>query len=791
MMKISMNWISDYVNIKDIDLKELANKITNAGVNVEQIEKCELNNLVVGFIKEVNKHPDSDHLNICLVDLGNEIKQIVCGAHNVKAGIKVIVALEGAILPGNFEIKKTTIRGVESSGMICALFELGLEEKTEENYNKGIHILSEEAPVGKDAIEYLGLNDTVYGLDLNPNRNDCLSHIGFAYEVAAVLRRKVTMPDVSYNPIKENIKDYFNLKVNTKDCTMYKAKMVKGVKVKESPEFIKNRLTASGIRSINNVVDISNYVMLEYGQPLHFFDKTKLGNKIVVRNAFDNEKTVTLDDKERILKQSDVVITNGDEIVAIAGVMGCLNSGIDENTKDILIESAIFNPLSVRYTSIEQNLRSEASLRFEKGLNYEYTELAIERACHLLEKYADAEIVSGTVSYDVVDKTPKIVTVTREKINKVLGLNLTDEEILDSFNAVGFDVKLDEGTYTVLIPNRCMDISIKEDLIEEVGRMYGYDKIEGVLPVAPTIEGGYSGFTKYRKNLTKLMRSLGFNETRTHTLVSEEEYNKFQYQNKEFLKIEKPLSMDKIIIRQTIIPSLLKVIEYNLARGVNDIMIYEISNVYSSLEEQTKLAVALKGNIISSKWNNIQIKTDFYYVKGIVEEVLEYLGLNNRYIFKTTETIPTNMHPHMSAEVFVDNEPVGYFGKVHPKEAKDIYVLELNLNKLYTKRTKSIKYNEPSKYPSISKDLAFIFNENVLSADVERIIRKTAGKLLSNLELFDLYTGENVRENEKSLAYSLMFTDHNKTLVEDEVNQIINKIIKEVENKLNGRLRDK
>lgn len=792
MMRISTNWINDYVDIKNEDLKDVADKVTKAGVNVEGYEQCKLNNLVIGLVKSVEKHPDSDHLNVCMVDLGDEINQIVCGAHNVCAGIKVIVAKIGAILPGDFEIKQSTIRGVESNGMICALYELGLEEKNEQTHAKGIHIINDDVNPGEDVVKYLGLDDVVYGLDLNPNRNDCLSHLGFAYEVAAVLNKEIKLPSTTFSEEIDNINNHFSLSVETDLCTMYNAKMVTGIVIKESPDFIKRRLNSAGIRSINNVVDISNYIMLEYGQPLHFFDKDKLGDRIVVRTAEDQEKTITLDSKERILNSNDIVITNSNEIVAIAGVMGCLNSEIDSNTKNILIESAIFNPYNVRYTSINLDLRSESSLRFEKGLNYEYTIEAINRACHLLEKYAGGKVLSGITSYDNVDKTPKLANVTRDKINKVLGMELTHQDIMKSFDSLGFEVECNENTYNVTIPNRRMDVSIKEDLIEEVGRLYGYDNIIGVLPIAPTIKGSYSPFTKYRKDISKRMRSLGLDEARTHTLISEEENNLFEYYKGDVITLDKPMSMDKSIIRQSLIPSLLNAVDYNKARGVEDIKLYEISNTYSTDLETTKLGCVLTGHIITNSWNNTNIKIDFYVVKGIIEDILNYLGLNRRYTFNISNNVPKEMHPGMSAEIVVDNEALGYFGKVHPSLRKDdIYVIEINLNKLYSKKVRGIKFVEASKYPSINKDLAFITKRDISSSEIEKVIKRSAGKLLTNIDVFDVYVGENLLSDEKSIAYSLTFSDSSRTLMDDEITTLLNKIISDVEAKTKSKLRNK
>ena len=792
-MAISMNWVKDYVDLTDVDLKDLAKKITDSGVNVEKVVKSELNNLVVGHVLECEMHPDSDHLHVCQVNIGKETLQIVCGAHNVRKDLKVIVSLPGAILPGNFEIKKSTIRGVESNGMICALSEIGLEEETPENRAKGIYELPAGVEPGTDVVKYLGLDDTVYELDLNPNRNiDCTNHIGFAYEVASVLGKKVTLPDITTKPIKDSVKKHFNLKIDTPNCTMYNAKMVTDVVIKESPDFIKNRLIAAGMRPINNVVDISNYVMLEYGQPLHFFDKDKLGDKIVVRMAGDNEIIKTLDKKERTLTSEDIVITDGEKPVCIAGVMGAENTEVDENTKNILIESAIFNSYNVRYTSLRLDLRSEASLRYERGLNYENTNLAIERACHLLEKYADGKVLSDTVTYDNVEKKTKIAKVTKEDVNTVLGLNMTDEDIKNSLNNLGFNYEYKDKEYVVEIPNRRLDVEAhKQDLIEEIGRLYGYDKIVSTLPTGVTKRGNYIGNVGIRKLISKRLRSLGLNECRTYTLVSDEENEMFTYDRKESVPLLRPMSSDKKVIRQTLIPSLLKVYEYNKARGVKDILLYEIANTYYEKDkEETKIAILMKGDYISNTWSGAKTKVDFYLIKGILENLLDYLGLKNRYQLK--ESIVDGIHPGISCEVTLDREPIGYMGKVHPNLLKDdVYVLELSMNKIVDKKIKPIKFKEISKYPSITKDLAFIIDDEITSATLVETIKKASGKMLSNIEVFDVYKGEHLEPNKKSIAYSLTFSDPTRTLSDEEVMVIFNKVIDEVTKKHNAVLRDK
>lgn len=795
-MAISLNWINDYVAVKDEDKVALANKITKAGINVEKVSSNNIDNLVIGEIVACKMHPDSDHLHLCAVNVGKEKVQIVCGASNVREGLKVIVALPGAILPSNFEIKKSKIRGEESNGMICALFELGLEEKTEETYNKGICELPSDAPVGENPLEYLGLADTTYELDLNPNRTDCNNHLPFAYEVAAVLGKKVTEPDISFKELDEDINDLVKLKVDTENVSMYNLMIAKDVVVKESPAFIKQRLEIAGVRSINNVVDISNYVMLEYGQPLHFFDKDVVGDKIVVRMAKDNEKIITLDKEERDLTKDDIVITDGDRALCVAGVMGGLNSGITENTKNILIESAIFNPYNIRYTSIRLGLRSEASLRLEKPLSYEYSLKAIKRACHLLEKYADAKIVKGIVTYDKVDKTTKVIKVTLKEINSILGMTLTSEDVTSVLTNLGFTYKLNKDTYEVKVPSRRQDIyPQKDDIIEEVGRLHGYDSIEPTLPLVTSKKGEYTESANFRKIISKRMRSLGFNEVRTYTLVSEEESTKFNYNFGKTIKLLRPMLKEKSYLRQSLLSSLLDIYKYNKKNKINDVLIYEIANVYHEEEEyieDTKLAFLMRGQYLTNTWNSNCYEIDFYLIKGVVENILNFLGLSGRYSLNLSEKLPKEIHPKINSEILVDNKNIGYFGKLHPNVSKDdIYVCEISLKELLNHKTNDVKFKELNKYPKVEKDIAFVVDDAIPSLDIWQEIKRSGGKLLTNIKIFDIYKGDKIDQNKKSIAYNLTFEDYTRTLTEEEVMAKFNKIIENVKTKFNAEIRDK
>lgn len=787
---ISMNWVSDYVDLEGEDLKELAVKITKSGVNVEKVITNKIDNLVIGEIKKVTKHPDSDHLNICMVDTGNEVTQIVCGAANVRAGLKVIVAKPGAVLPGDFEIKKGKIRGQESNGMICALFELGLEEKTEETYAKGITELESSAKVGEDPLKYLGLDDTLYELDIHKHRNnDCFYHIGFAYIVASVLSKKVTLPKSPITEIEDDVNNYFKLSVETENCPYYLAKMVKDVKIGESPDFIKKRLISAGMRPINNVVDISNYVMLEFGQPLHFFDKDKLGDNVLVRMAKDGEEITTLDGKERVLTDKDIVITDGNKLVAIAGVMGGENTEVDENTTNILIESAIFNSYCIRNTSGKLNLRSEASIRYGKGLNYEYTNMAIERACYLLEKYASGKVLNGIVKHDKVDKTKKTVSFKADEVNKLLGIKISDEDMKVELERLGFEYEYNDGDFECTIPNRRLDIDPRvADIAEEIGKLYGYHNLVSTLPKGETKRGMYVGDVGVRKSISKRLRTLGLNEVKTYTLVSEEMSKQFKYENKENKYLPNPMSSDKAVIRTTILPSLMNTYLYNKKRHVKDINIYEIAKTYDvNYEEDTKIAILMSGNYVTNSWQG-NTKVDFYLLKGIVESILDFLGFKNRYSYEVLEN--ENFHPGMSAKILLDREEIGVFGRIHPSVSKDeIYLCEISMTKL-NKNVKPLKFKEAPKYPEITKDVAFIVNKNITSSEVEKVIKKAGGRLLNNISVFDVYTGEKVADDEKQIAYSLTFNASDRTLTEEEVMESFNNIIKKVTETVPATLRD-
>lgn len=786
-MKLSTNFLKDYIDI-DVDVKQLAEDMTRVGNEYDSASNLiNATKLVIGQITECEPHPDSDHLHLCKVNIGTEVLDIVCGAPNARTGLKVIVALDGAVLPEK-TIKKGMIRGQESNGMLCSIAELGLEHKfLKPEDSEGIAELGEDAEIGGDPIKYLQMDDGVIDFELTANRGDLLSILGMAYEVGAIYDKKVKDVDLKHKESGEDINKTFKTEVKTANCSKLLVKKVENVKIEESPIFIKNRLIASGIRPINNVVDISNYVMLELGQPLHFYDADKLGNKLVVRMAEDGEKLTTLDNVERTLTSEDIVIADATHGVGLAGVMGGLETEVEPDTKNIIIESAIFDSVKVRKTS-KKIVRSEASNRFEKGLDPERTTMAIERACKLLEEYAGGTVVTGTVEYDKTNNKEKEIEITFKNINDVLGTVIPNEEILNVFRKLGFSYKVNGEKIKVTVPTRRLDISIKEDLIEEVSRIYGVDNIEGKLPIVPMRKGSYD---KTQREIRNKMIALGLKETLTYVLINDKEVNGYTLDKFEPLKLLDPITEDRNTLRYSMIPSLYKVYEYNKAREQKDISIFEIGKgFYKKGEvygEDTKLCVLMSGKYSTGLNNNKTV--DFYVIKGIAEEVLDYLGYSGRYSFMKQE-MPKEMHPGQSAMINVNGSNIGMIGKIHPSVTKDdVYVLEINLDELFTKKVGKMKYKEFSKFPSINKDIALVVDKKSVSKDIEKVIKSAGGSLLTNIEVFDVYTGVGVGIDKKSIAYSLTFSDMKKTLTDEEINGLMDKIIDAVSKKCGAELR--
>ena len=789
-MILSRNFVKDYIDLDDsLDIKTIGEDMTRVGNEYDEARKfIDCTKLVIGEIIECVEHPDSDHLHVCKVNIGTDILQIVCGAPNARTGIKVIVSLPGAKLPGG-EIKAGAIRGVESNGMMCSLAELGLDNKflTPED-KSGIAELGEDAVVGEDPIKYLGWDDEIIDFELTANRGDLLSMLGMAYELGAIYDKPVKNIDLSHNESGDDINNSFNVDVQTDNCSLFLARKVENVEIKESPAFIKNRLMACGIRPINNVVDISNYVMLELGQPLHFYDSDRLGDTIVVRMAENGEKLTTLDEVERTLDDNDIVIANKEKSVGLAGVMGGLDTEVEDSTKNVIIEAAIFDGVKVRKTS-KKIVRSEASNRFEKGLDSKRTYMAMERACQLLEKYAGGTVITGTCVYDKATSEDKKITISYQNINDVLGSYISNDDILNVYRKLGFEYEARDEEVVVTVPSRRLDISIKEDLIEEISRIYGVDNIEGRIPTMGEKMGDYDDTVR---SIRHKMSELGLNETLTYILINDKDSHKYTTDKFEELRLLDPITEDRNTLRYSVIPSLVKTYEYNKAHYNKDISIFEVGKGFfkkgEEYGENQKVAALMTGKYYIGVGN--QANVDFYIIKGIVEELLDYLGYANRYSFVIPKEIPAEFHPGQVAEINVNADPVGIVGKLHPSETKDpVFVMEINLDKLLSKRVGKMKYKDISQYPNVNKDVAFVMDKSKTSRDIEAVIKKAGGSLLTNIEVFDVYTGENVGENEKSIAYSLTFNDPKKTLTEEEITPIFEKIIEMVTNKCGVKLR--
>ena len=609
-----------------------------------------------------------------------------------------------------------------------------------------------------------------------------------AQEIGAIYDKSVKNIDLSHSNINENINDSFKIHIDTENCYLFLAKKINNVTIKESPDFIKNRLIASGIRPINNVVDISNYVMLECGQPLHFYDSDRLNGMLEVRQAKNQEKLITLDNVERILDENDIVISDGEKAIGLAGVMGGLDTEVENTTKNVIIESAIFNSVKVRKTS-KKILRSEASNRFEKGLDPNRTYMAIERACNLLEKYADAKIVSGLCIYDTTEKDARTVELNYNAVNDLLGTNISKNEILDVFRRLGFEYNAKEEKVEVLVPRRRLDISIPEDLIEEVSRIYGVDNIEGKLPILPMKRGSND---KTLRSIRDKMVNLGLNETLTYVLVNENEAKRFTNDSFEIIKLLEPMTEERNTLRYSLISSLYKTYEYNKAHYNKDVSIFEIGKGFwkknDEYGEDNKLAVLMTGNYSIGIGNTKQV--DFYVIKGVAEEILDYLGYGGRYSFVLPKENINEFHPGQTAEISVNNDVVGVIGKLHPEFTKDsIFVFEINLDKLLQKKTGKMTFKEISKYPTSSKDLAIVVGKDIFAKDIELEIKKAAGKLFVSSHIFDIYEGPTIGLNKKSLAFSIVFGLPDRTLTDEEINNTMQNIIDRVSKKFNAELR--
>ncbi|MCH4335690.1 phenylalanine--tRNA ligase subunit beta [Staphylococcus haemolyticus] len=789
-MLISNEWLKDYVDA-GVKVEDLAERITRTGIEVDDMidYSKDIKNLVVGYIQSKEKHPDADKLNICQVDIGEEEPvQIVCGAPNVDAGQHVIVAKVGGRLPGGIKIKRAKLRGERSEGMICSLQEIGISSNVvPKAYENGIFVFPTEVEPGTDALTALYLNDQVMEFDLTPNRADALSMVGTAYEVAALYQTEMTKPETQSNETSESATNELSVTIdNPEKVPYYSARVVKNVSIEPSPIWVQARLIKAGIRPINNVVDISNYVLLEYGQPLHMFDQDHIGSKeIVVRQAKDEETMTTLDNNERKLVDTDIVISNGQEPIALAGVMGGDFSEVTEQTTNVVIEGAIFDPVSIRHTSRRLNLRSEASSRFEKGIATEFVDEAVDRACYLLQELASGEVLQDRVSSGDLGSFVTPIDITAEKVNKTIGFNLSNDEIQSIFRQLGFETTLKGETLTVNVPSRRKDITIKEDLIEEVARIYGYDEIPSSLPVFGEVTSGELTDRQHKtRTLKETLEGAGLNQAITYSLVSKDHAKDFALQERPTISLLMPMSEAHATLRQSLLPHLIEATAYNVARKNKDVRLYEIGRVFfgngeGELPDEVEyLSGILTGEYVVNAWQGKKEEIDFFIAKGVVDRVAEKLNLEFSYKAGKIE----GLHPGRTAIVSLEGQDIGFIGELHPQVAADndlkrTYVFELNYDAMMQVAVGYINYEQIPKFPGVTRDIALEVNHDVPSSELKQIIHNNGEDILQSTLVFDVYEGEHLEKGKKSVAIRLNYLDTEDTLTDERVSIIHDKIL--------------
>ena len=797
-MLVKINWLRELVDLKGITDQDIIGSLPKHALEVDGVSKVlKGTNLTIGHVLECEPHPNSDHLSLCKVDVKTEVLQIVCGAPNVRKGQYVIVALVGAELLDGFKIKKAKIRGIESCGMICSLDELGLEHKyVPEEYQNGIYYFKNKVEVGSHPLEVLDFDDLVLDLAVTSNRADLMSMKGMAQEIGAIFRRPLLKEEYKIKYEKEQAEDILDIKIETEDCLLYTGFLVKDIEIKESPQFIKSRLIASGIRPINNVVDITNYILMLFGQPLHAFDYDKVGNTILVRKANSNEMINTLDGTLRKLKIEDILITDGIKGIALAGVMGGLETEITSDTKNILLEAAVFNPRQIRRTSRRLDLVSESSIRYERGVDVNQTVKAGEYACYLFQKYANAKVYQGYASEGTLYLGDKTISLKVKEVNSILGVKIKEDEIIEILESLGFEVEKEKATLLVTVPNRRLDINIKEDLIEEIARLYGYDKMPNTLPSMP-LAGGLSVYQKERRKLRRTLASLGLNEVMNYSLLDKDANKQFVLNpnsNLEELKVLQPLSSEHEYLRQNLAVGLVQTAKYNQARRESNLAVFEIGKVYYKLEEESKerehLGILLSGKFIDGLWNkDADLKSNFYILKSILENVFPEYSFKYERLDYVAE-----LHPGQAAKIIYNDKVVGMLGALHPEYASkhdlvDIYLLEVDLSKLLKKELEIKPYEKISKVPEVERDIALLVKDEIKAGELIDVIKDVKSRLVQDVYVFDLYKGEEIEKGYKSIALRIKLGSY-ETLTEKEINTLIERIYSALKTKLGAKLRD-
>lgn len=790
-MLVSYKWLKELVAI-DVPSQELAEKMSTTGIEVEGVESPAegLSKLVVGEVVSCEDVPDT-HLHLCQVNTGDEeLRQVVCGAPNVRAGIKVIVAIPGARIADNYKIKKGKIRGMESLGMICSLAELGISDSViPKEFSDGIQILPEDAVPGDEIFKYLDLDDEIIELSITPNRADALSMRGVAHEVAAIYGQTVQFPEKVVKESEKAAKDKISVGIDSDKVLMYSARVVENVVVKPSPQWLQNLLMNQGIRPINNVVDVTNYILLYFGQPMHAFDFDKFENgDILARQAKAGESLITLDGEVRELTTEDIVITVNDKPVALGGVMGGQSTEIDANSKTVVLEAAVFDGKSIRKTSGRLNLRSESSSRFEKGVNYATVTEALDFAAAMLTELAEGEVLSGIVSAGHVPTEAVEVSTNLDYVNTRLGTTLDYTDIEAIFAKLGFGITGDAGYFTVSVPRRRWDISIQADLVEEIARIYGYDQLPTTLPEAAGTAGELTLTQSLRRKVRTLAEGAGLSEIISYALTTPEKAVEFTPQATQLTELMWPMTAERSVLRQNMISGMLDTIAYNVARQNKNLAIYEIGKIFEQTghpkedlpTEINSFAFALSGLVAEKDFQTPATPVDFFYAKGILEAIFKKLNLEVTYV--ATKEL-ASMHPGRTAEIRLGEQLLGFVGQVHPQTAKnydipETYVAELNLSAIEEALQADPIFKDITKFPAVSRDIALLLDKETTHQSILDAIYAAGVKRLTEVKLFDVYQGERIEAGKKSMAYSLTFQNPSDNLTDEEVAKYMEKITK-------------
>lgn len=796
-MNTALSWIKSFVPGLDCTAQEYTDAMTLTGTKVEGFERLDedLDKIVVGQIKKIDKHPDADKLVICQVDIGDRQIQIVTGAPNVYEGMKTPVCLDGGRVagghdgsrtPGGIKIKKGKLRGIESDGMMCSIEELGSSrDYYPDAPESGLYDMGADAVVGTDAIEALGLHDVVFEYEITSNRVDCYSIIGIAREAAATFHKDFVLPDIKPTGNNENVNDMISVDVEDGDlCKRYCARMVKNIKLAPSPEWMQRRLAASGIRPINNIVDITNYVMEEYGQPMHAYDyDTIADHKIVVRRAKDNEVFCTLDGQDRTLDSSMLMICDGEKAIGLAGIMGGENSKITDDVKTMLFEAACFDGANIRISAKKAGLRTDASGKFEKGLDPYNAEAAINRACELIEELGAGDVVGGMVDVFPVKPEEKVLPFEPDKYNKLLGTDVSSDEMLKYFDKL--EIKYNESDNTLHIPSFRQDLLRTCDMAEEVARFYGYDKIPVTLPSGESTSGKLSFKLRVESVAREVAQFCGFSQSMNYSFESPKAFDKLLVPEnsdlRQAIRILNPLGQDFSIMKTQALNGMLTSLATNYNRKNKNVRLYEIGNIYIPKalpltelpDERTQFTLGMYGD------------GDFFTMKGVVEEFFEKAGLDGRITYDP-EDKKSFLHPGRQADIIYDGVKVGYLGEVHPQVCENynigdrVYYADIDMPYIVEHACFDKKYEGIAKFPTSTRDISLVVDKQVLIGTMENAIIKKGGKLLESCELFDIYEGEQVGEGKKSVAFSLVFRAKDRTLSDTEISEIMDKILAEL-----------